>query len=146
GGAYRVFLLNGFLALITLYVMAPFMHQRLKAWQHDNTYFGQTRCSFHARAGQFYLVYLILLAGAVAFFVLLSLSGIFSMLAAVSQAQKTGGHPDMRGMVQALVILYGGLILLGVSIGPAFHALIQNLIWNNTRVGEHRIECNMAVG
>ena len=25
-----------------------------------------------------------------------------------------------------------------------FHALITNLIWNNTRLGEHRIECNMS--
>jgi uncharacterized membrane protein YjgN (DUF898 family) len=33
---------------------------------------------------------------------------------------------------------------MGVSIGPAFHALITNLIWNNTRLGEHRIECNMS--
>ena len=53
-GSYRVFLLNGFLTLITLYVMAPFMHQRLKAYQHENSWFGRTRCSFHARAGQFY--------------------------------------------------------------------------------------------
>src|ERR1700690_4290442 len=30
--AYRVFLLNGFLTVITLYVLAPFMHQRLKAY------------------------------------------------------------------------------------------------------------------
>jgi len=37
--AYRVFLLNGFLTLITLYVLAPFTHQRLKAYQHDNTWF-----------------------------------------------------------------------------------------------------------
>ncbi len=45
-GSYRVFLLNGFLSLITLYVMAPFMHQRLKAYQHDNSWFGRTRASF----------------------------------------------------------------------------------------------------
>ena len=43
GGAYRVFLLNGFLSLITVYLMAPFAHQRLKAYQHDNSFFGQTR-------------------------------------------------------------------------------------------------------
>jgi uncharacterized membrane protein YjgN (DUF898 family) len=48
-GSYRVFLLNGFLTLITLYVMAPFMHQRLKAYQHDNSWFGRTQSSFHAR-------------------------------------------------------------------------------------------------
>ena len=72
--AYRVFLLNGFLTLITLYVMAPFMHQRLKAYQHDNSWFGRTRCSFHARAGQFYLIYLLLLAAIVAFWLVIGFS------------------------------------------------------------------------
>ena len=143
-GAYRVFLLNGFLTLITLYVMAPFMHQRLKAYQHDNSWFGRTRCSFHARAGQFYLIYLLLLAAIVVFAIVISVSGIGGALTALSQAQKHGMHPNPHAVFRALVILYGGLLLMGVSIGPAFHALITNLIWNNTRLGEHRIECSMS--
>src|SRR3984957_15415080 len=143
-GAYRVFLLNGFLTLITLYVMAPFMHQRLKAYQHDNTWFGRTRCSFHARAGQLYVIYLLLLAAAVVFGVVIGFSGIGGALAAMSQAQKQGGHVDPHAVYRAVAILYGALILMGMSIGPVFHALITNLIWNNTRLGEHRIECNMS--
>src|ERR1035438_4475684 len=74
--AYRVFLLNGFLTVITLYVMAPFMHQRLKAYQHDNSWFGHTRCSFHAGAGQFYAIYLLLLAAVVVFAIVIGFSGI----------------------------------------------------------------------
>jgi uncharacterized membrane protein YjgN (DUF898 family) len=142
--AYRVFLLNGFLALITLYVMAPFAHQRLKAYQHDNTWFGRTQCSFHARAGQFYLIYLLLLAALVVFAVVIGVSGIIGVFVALSRAQAHGGHVDPHAMLRALGILYGVLILMGVSVGPAFHALITNLIWNNTRVGEHRIECQMS--
>src|SRR5216683_4929920 len=142
--AYRVFLLNGFLTLITLYVMAPFMHQRLKAYQHDNSWFGRTRCSFHARAGQFYLLYLLLLAAMVGFALVIVFSGIGGALAALSQVQKQGGHVNPLAVYKALAILYGVLILIGVSIGPAFHALMTNLIWNNTRLGEHRIECNMS--
>ena len=143
-GAYRVFLLNGFLTLITLYVMAPFMHQRLKAYQHDNTWFGHTRCSFHARAGQFYVIYLLLLAAIVVFAVVIGFSGIGGALAALSKVQKQGGHVDPGTVFRTLAILYGALILIGVSIGPVFHALVTNLIWNNTRLGEHRIECNMS--
>jgi uncharacterized membrane protein YjgN (DUF898 family) len=143
-GAYRVFLLNGFLTLITLYVLAPFMHQRLKAYQHDNTWFGSTRCSFHARAGQFYVVYLLLLAAVVGLAIVIGVSGIGSAWIALLQAQQHGGHVDPRVILRALFILYGALILMGVSIGPAFHALITNLIWNNTRLGEHRIECHMS--
>jgi uncharacterized membrane protein YjgN (DUF898 family) len=144
GGSYRVFLLNGFLTLITLYVMAPFMHQRLKAYQHGNSWFGRTQCSFHARAGQFYLIYLFLLIAMVAFGIVLGVSGIGGALTALFQMQRQGGHADPHTVFKALGILYGALILMGLSIGPAFHAFITNLIWNNTRVGEHRIECNMS--
>src|SRR5450631_4171989 len=144
GGAYRVFLLNGFLALITLYVMAPFMHQRLKAYQHNNSWFGRTQFSFHARAGQFYRLYLLLLAAAVILVTVLITSGIGSTLTALGDAQKHGGHPDPRAMMRAVLILYGVLILLGLSIGPMFRAFLNNLIWNNTRLGVHRIECKMS--
>src|ERR1700722_7765992 len=143
-GAYRVFLLNGFLALITLYIMAPFMHQRLKAYQHDNSWFGRTRCSFHASAGQFYLIYLLLLAALVVFFIVMGAAGIFGTFAAMGKAQQNGGGVDPASVIRMLAILYGALILMAVTIGPIFHALITNLIWNNTRLGEHRIECNMS--
>jgi uncharacterized membrane protein YjgN (DUF898 family) len=143
-GAYRVFLLNGFLALITLYVMAPFMHQRLKAYQHNNSWFGRSQFSFHARAGQFYLLYLLLLAAAAIVVTVLIASGIGSALTALSEAQKHGGHADPRAVMRAVVILYGVIILLGLSIGPIFRALLTNLIWNNTRLGEHRIECKIS--
>src|SRR5450631_315303 len=131
GGAYRVFLLNGFLTLITLYLMAPFMHQRLKAYQHNNSWFGRTQCSFHAGAGQFYLIYLILLAAIIVVGVAIGVSGIGGALTALSHVQKQGGRVDPNAVLRTLAILYGTLILIGVSIGPIFHALITNLIWNN---------------
>jgi uncharacterized membrane protein YjgN (DUF898 family) len=143
-GSYRVFLLNGFLTLITLYIMAPFMHQRLKAYQHGNSWFGRTQFSFNAGAGRFYVLYLQLLAIMVAVGILLGVTGIGAALAGLFHAQQPGGHVDPRTVFKALAILYGALILMAVSIGPAFHALITNLIWNNTRLGEHRIECHLS--
>lgn len=144
GRAYRVFLLNGFLAVITLYIMVPFAHQRLKAYQHDNTWFGRTRYSFHAGAGQFYLIYLLLAIAMVLFAVLVGVTGIGGALSAVFQMQKQGGHPDPRAVFKAMLMIYGALILLGILIVPTFHALLTNLIWSNTRLGEHRIECKMS--
>jgi uncharacterized membrane protein YjgN (DUF898 family) len=144
GRAYRVFLLYGILSVFTLYIMAPFMHQRVKAYQHGNTWFGSTACSFHARAGQFYKIYLLLLAALVGLGIVAGFSGIGGAFVAISEAQKHGGHPNPVAALRALALLYGVLILMAISVGPMFHALITNLIWNNTRVGEHRIECNMS--
>ena len=140
GGSYRVFLLNGFLTLITLYVLAPFMHQRLKAYQHGNSWFGRTQCSFHAGAGRFYLVYLLPLVAMVALVVALAGSGLFAMTA----AQHHGARIDRRAALRAVVIIYAVAIVMAVSVMPAFHALITNLVWNNTRIGEHRIECSIS--
>src|SRR5271163_4354415 len=91
-GSYRVFLLNGFLTLITLYVMAPFMHQRLKAYQHDNSWLGKTRASFHAGVGQFYAVYLLLLAALIVCGILFGVSGIFGNFVHMMQLQKQGAR------------------------------------------------------
>jgi uncharacterized membrane protein YjgN (DUF898 family) len=143
-GSYRVFLLNGFLTVITAYLMAPFMHQRLKAYQHENTWFGNTRSSFHARPGQFYLIYLLWLVAIAVFGLVLAKFGIAAAFSGMVQAKQHGGRINPRAIFRALLILYGALILTGILIGPIFHALITNLIWNNTRLGEHRIECNMS--
>lgn len=142
--AYRVFLLNGFLTMITLYLLAPFAHQRLKAYQHDNSWFGRTRCSFHAGVGRFYLVYLLLLAAIIGFFVVIGVSGVIGAFMSISAAQHGGNRVDPRAIIRIFAIVYGLAILVGVTIGPAFHALINNLIWNNTRIGEHRLECRMS--
>jgi len=143
-GAYRVFLLNGFLTIITLDLLAPFAHQRLKAYQHDNSWFGRTRCSFHAGAGQFYLVYLLLLAAGIIFVFLMTVSGVFGLFTASAAAQQGGAPPDPRAFIKVLLIVYGVMILIGAMVGPAFHALINNLVWSNTRIGEHRLESRLS--
>ena len=128
GGSYRVLLLNGFLTLITLYMMAPFMHQRLKQYQHENSWLGRTQCSFHARASQFYAIYLLLLVAMVGFFFLISVAGVGHAFITVAQMQKQGGHVDQNLLIRTFVILYGALILIGLVVGPIFHALVTNLI------------------
>jgi len=144
GGAYRVFLLNGFLSLITLYIMAPFAHQRLKAYQHNNSWFGQTRFSFHARPGQFYLIYLMMVAAMLALGIILAMAGIGGAFKAIMLAQQHGGRADPKAILMALGILYATLILISVIVGPVIHALLTNLIWSNTRLGDHQIECNIS--
>jgi len=49
-----------------------------------------------------------------------------------------------RAVFKALAVIYLTVILIGVSVGPALHALLANLIWSNTRLGEHRILCAMS--
>ncbi len=143
GGAYRVFLLNGFLTVITLYILAPFAHQRLKAYQHGNSAFGRTPFSFSARVGSFYLTYLLVVAGAVAFVVIGMLAGLGGALGTLA-GSKAGGNLDPKAVLTAVGIIWGIALVVGLSIGPIFHAALTNLIWNNTQLGEHRIVSTLS--
>lgn len=51
--AYVKFLALPVASLFTLYLLAPFAHQRVKAYQHSNSRFGQAPFSFHAGVGGF---------------------------------------------------------------------------------------------
>jgi len=139
-GAYRVFLLNGFLTVITLYLLAPFAHQRLKAYQHGNSYFGRTPFAFHARTGSFYRAYLLVLAGIVLFAVIALVGGVGGMLF----SPKPGGQFNPKVILATVGILWGAALLVGLTIGPIFHAMITNLIWNETTLGNHGIQCTLS--
>jgi len=141
GGAYRVFLLNGVLTVITLYLLAPFAHQRLKSWQHNNSYFGKTPFSFRAGVGDFYATYLLVALGVIVFTVIAFASGIGGMMGGLT---KPGGTFDAKAVFVTVAILWATIIVIGLSIGSIFYAALTNLIWNNTSLGDHQIECQMS--
>ncbi len=143
-GAYRVLLLNGILTLLTLYTLAPFTHQRLKAYQHDNSWFGRTRFSFHATAGQFYWLYLLWLIPIAIMAILFRVVGFGGALIGLAQMQQQGGHLAPYALLQVLLPLYIAVILVWFTFWSTFHALVTNLIWNNTRLGDHRLACDMS--
>jgi uncharacterized membrane protein YjgN (DUF898 family) len=143
-GAYRVLLLNGFLALVSFYTLAPFMHQRLKAYQHDNSRFGRTRFSFHATIDQFYLLYMLWLLPIAAVVILFRVTGFGEALTGLVRMQQQGGRLDPHAVLQILLPLYISAILVWFVFWSTFHALVTNLIWSNTRLGEHRVICDMS--
>ena len=144
GGAYRVFLLYGILSFLSLGMLVPFEHQRLKAYQHGNSWFGRAQFSFHAGVGKFYRAYLIILAGLVLFGVVVGMAGIGSVLGALLPQKAGGPVANPKAVLAAVGLLWGGGILIALAIGPLFHAMITNLIWSNTRLGPHRIECHVS--
>ncbi len=139
GQSYVTFLLFGALTALSLYILAPLFHHRLKRYQHGNAWFGSTPFRFDAGVGAFYRVYMItgLLSLAAAVVALLMFGGTLEGLAHLREA-------DPR----AISVMIGGafvvLIAIGLLIGPLFSALINNLIWNHTRLGEHRFDSSLS--
>ena len=139
--AYFVYLLLPILSLLSLYLLAPLAHQRIKKFQHEHSRFGSTPFSFHAGAGGFYKIYLIVFVLAVCG--LFAIGALFGApLAAIAKTRTASVNPTMLGLIAFFVLaLYVWMFLLL----PLLHTMVQNLVWNNTRLGKHRFASNIGV-
>ncbi|MEN3367627.1 MAG: hypothetical protein V7606_4901 [Burkholderiales bacterium] len=134
---YLVYLLFPVLTFLTAYVLAPLTHQQMKKFQHDESRYGNTHFSFHGTAGSFYKAYLIGFLVALAGIAVIGVT-FGGMLAAMASA---GGLKQTALGTFALFVLV--LYLWLFSLFPLFLTMIQNLIWNNTRLGGHRFKSEM---
>jgi uncharacterized membrane protein YjgN (DUF898 family) len=135
--AYFTFLALPVFTLLTLYLLAPFTHQRIKAYQHNNSRFGQSAFSFNAAVGGFYKIYfftllqLILIVGLFAF-------GIYSM------AKDNMSNLSKEAIVGIVLAAYILLIIASLLVVPYFISRIQNLVWNNTELAGHRFSSSLS--
>lgn len=143
GRVYFVYLVLPALTFLSAYLLAPFTHQRMKKFQHEQSRYGDTSFSFHATTGSFYKAYLIAFAVALGGIVVIGL-GFGSTLIGVIKA----GGPKQAGAaaVGTLVLFILAIYVWLFSLFPVFLTLIQNLVWNNTRLGEHSFESRMRIG
>jgi uncharacterized membrane protein YjgN (DUF898 family) len=118
--AYRVFLLFPILTGLTLYLLAPFTHQRIKQYQHDNSKFGDTFFNFDASVRSFYNIYILALGAMIVTGILLA---IFS----------AAGLPFLMALLPVAMLFVAAY--LAVSL--------PNLIWNSTGLGEHSFYSRM---
>jgi uncharacterized membrane protein YjgN (DUF898 family) len=135
GGIYLNYLLLPVLTVFSLYLLTPFTHQRIKRYQHGESRFGTSHFSFHASVGGFYKTYLlglgIFFAGLIAI-LLLGGGAVFAR-----GTDFDGSEFFSFGLMLFAVYVWAFMIL------PLFFTLLQNLIWNNTRLGEHRFSSRM---
>jgi uncharacterized membrane protein YjgN (DUF898 family) len=135
--AYVTFLALPIATLFTLYLLAPFTHQRIKAFQTNNSRFGQTHFTFTARVGSFYAIYIF------AFLQFVLLAGVIGV-ATYSIFKNSMANLPREAIIGVILVGYGILILVTLLIVPYFIASIQNLVWNNTGLGEHRFSSTMS--
>lgn len=134
GEAYKAFLLWPVLSYVSLGLLVPFTHQRIKAYQHGNSRYGMTCFGFKAGVGGFYALYgkmTLMLLVPVLLFVSFGGAGLFDNLG----SSGTGAY--MRATLGLLAILLGFYLLAFLLIGPWFAARTQNLVWNATVLGPH---------
>lgn len=132
-GAYTVFLAWPVLSVISLYLLAPMWHQRMKRYQLANARFGATPFTFSAPVSAFYKMYALML-------VLVVTGGIVAgLLVAVVIGALTGANRTGAG-VWFFVGALGMWVGMFVLVQPYLLARLQNIVWNNVRLGPHRFE------
>jgi uncharacterized membrane protein YjgN (DUF898 family) len=140
GDAYKVFLGWPLLGYLTLGLLFPFAHQRVKAYQHGNSAYGTAPFSFTADIGPFYMVYLKMIGLMLVPILLLGVAGgalgLFTGMGAPVKDPAQFGK-TMAKMVVVFTVFY---LVLFLVIGPWFAARMQNLVWNHTTLGRHTFQ------
>lgn len=137
--AYVTFLAIPIATVFTLYLLAPFTHQRIKAYQHNNSRFGQSNFTFNAGVGGFYKVY---------FFTLMQFILIIGLFGFGAFRMMDGSMANMpkEQFVKAIMLAYLLMIVATLIVVPYFIASIQNLVWNHTGLGENRFNSSLSTG
>ncbi len=138
-GAYKNFVLWPLLTLATVYLLAPFTHQRIKAYQHGNSRYGNTSFSFNAPVSDFYSIYLqafgmFAVVFAVAFG---AMAGVGVYVAMQANGHHADPHQMQRMFIGVAIAMYAFMIIGSLVIAPFFTARLQHVIWNHTRLGDH---------
>jgi len=141
--AYINCLLRPLLNIVTLGLATPYIYQRLKAWQFNESRFGQARFATRASVGSFYKLF-----GA---FLLLGIVGavVFGLLSAlIVGANLAGRDPNALNLNLSLggMIAFAVFYLLILSMGPLLIALVQNLVWNNASLDQHEFRSEIRSG
>lgn len=139
GDAYVTYLAWPLLNPFTLLLLSPFVHQRIKRYQHGESYFGQTRFGFTATAGAFYRRY--------ALAVLIAVAGAAVIITAVVLGPlNISAFAGANGVQLKFMFGFIGVYVWLLTLFPLFFTLIQNLIWSNTTLGASRFDSQMKWG
>jgi uncharacterized membrane protein YjgN (DUF898 family) len=140
GGGYVAFLGYGLLTLLTVGLVGPLWHQRMKRFVHGHSSFGNTAFTFDAPYPLFYRAYAkivgVALAVVAAMAVAVMLMGI-GMGVAVAASGATGA------VSQVAIAVFTAIFVIVYVVGSATvwafaRAAVQSIVWHHTQLGPFR--------
>ena len=127
--AYINLLLFPLLNLFTLFLLTPFVHRRIKLYQHNNYNYGKTKFNFNASVKNFYKIYFI------TFIQYLSISLFFFVGYFVLYEFTKNTNMEKNNLLITIILLILCYLFFPFTY---FMVRIQNLIWNHTVVGNNQ--------
>jgi uncharacterized membrane protein YjgN (DUF898 family) len=137
GPAYVSLLLWPLLSFFTAGLLWPMAQQRIARYTRDNSAYGDASFRFEVAVGEYYRIYLMA--------ILIVIANFAAALSVAFLLADSGLMP--AGVEKAAVI--GVIVGLGMYAGifvfvyPYVAARMQNLVWNNTTLAEHRFAADV---
>lgn len=146
GEAYKTFLLWPILAFLTLFMLTPSAHQRIKRFQHGRARFGTAPFRFSASINSFYALYgktLLLVLGLLAIIAAVFGAGLMGFIdTATSTVAPDKSRATVVGFIMIAIFL---LVMIGaLLVGPYFTSRLQNLIWKHTHLEAHQLGSDLS--
>ncbi|MYM98902.1 YjgN family protein [Duganella vulcania] len=131
--AYTNYLVRPLLNGVTLGLATPFIHQRAKAWQHNESRYGKARFSFDASVADFYKLYggLLLIGGG-------GMVALFWFM--MKRTPAPASSAEAAGETGLFLLLFYAWFFV---VYPLFMNMLQKLIWNHTSLEQHRFRSDM---
>jgi uncharacterized membrane protein YjgN (DUF898 family) len=139
--AYWVFLAMPFFMVLSLFVLGPLWHHRLKRYQFSNAAFGRTRFGTSVEVGEFYVAHICaaILMGAL----LMILMVVVVITVGVGREPDTATGSGVGPWLLSATFI--GYILAFVGSQAITTARIQNAVWNSTRLGSLGFICELSI-
>ncbi|ABS26862.1 YjgN family protein [Anaeromyxobacter sp. Fw109-5] len=129
------------LAELALFTLWPWLHARVKAYQHGRARYGNLAFELEPSTGAFYGVYGKTFLFALPLFVLfgIAIAGVF---AATGRVEDPGAVK--RALVPIVVVTYAMLLVAYAFAGAFFTARLQRLVWTRTHGGPLRFSTSVT--
>ena len=130
------------LAGVVAVALVPWMHHRLKAWQHARATYGDRNFAFLPATAGFYRVYFVagaLLLGAGVGVALAGVVAFGALLGAVFGRGESAAAAGVGSLVSLALFLVAAL-----AAWPYFAARLQAIVWSHTRAGDVRFATAIA--
>jgi len=130
------------LAGLAAVALLPWMHHRLKAWQHARATYGDRSFAFLQATTGFYRTYFVagaLLLGAGAGIALAGVVAFGALLGAMFGRGNSAAVAGV-GLLASLAVFF----VAALAAWPYFAARLQAIVWSHTRVGDVRFATAIA--
>ncbi len=141
GGAFAAVMVGGFLAAISLGLLAPFASRWLNRYVFNNLRYGDRKFLVDPRIGSLYLALVIPAIITIIGFVILGV-----LIAGAVASQSSGNLPGAVLVGSIYFVTFGVLIVYALA-GIIYRAAVHNIVWSSMVIdGRHRLRSDLSRG